>query len=61
MTKPRRCPMCGKPAADDHRPFCSSRCRDRDLANWLGDGYAIPAEPAMPHQLQDDDPDGAAN
>ncbi len=24
------------------RPFCSARCRDVDLARWLGGGYAIP-------------------
>jgi len=23
-------------------PFCSPRCRDRDLLQWLGDGYALP-------------------
>lgn len=25
-----------------YRPFCSARCRDVDLARWLGGGYAIP-------------------
>jgi endogenous inhibitor of DNA gyrase (YacG/DUF329 family) len=46
MTKSRKCPICGKPRSADHTPFCSPRCRDRDLARWLGDGYAIPGEPA---------------
>ena len=23
------------------RPFCSKRCKDIDLARWLGGGYAI--------------------
>jgi endogenous inhibitor of DNA gyrase (YacG/DUF329 family) len=35
--------MCGKPQAKEFRPFCSKRCRDVDLAKWLGEGYAIPA------------------
>ncbi len=35
--------MCGKPRAQRYRPFCSARCRDRDLNKWLNDGYAIPA------------------
>lgn len=42
----RRCPICGKPRSEAHAPFCSIRCRDRDLMQWLGDGYAIPGEPA---------------
>jgi hypothetical protein len=25
------------------RPFCSKRCADVDLGNWLKGGYAIPA------------------
>ena len=28
----------------EHLPFCSPRCRDRDLLKWLGDGYAIPGD-----------------
>ena len=41
----KRCPICGKPATEEHRPFCSTRCRDRDLLKWLDDGYAIPGDP----------------
>ncbi|MBV9840236.1 MAG: DNA gyrase inhibitor YacG [Sphingomonadaceae bacterium] len=33
------CPLCGAPAAAEHVPFCSRGCRDRDLLNWLGEGY----------------------
>lgn len=40
----RRCPFCGKPVAQHYRPFCSVRCRDQDLLNWLGGRYAIPAQ-----------------
>lgn len=46
MTVSRKCPICGKPRVAEHRPFCSSRCRDRDLVQWLDDGYAIPGEKA---------------
>ena len=38
------CPICGKPAAARHRPFCGPRCADVDLHRWLGGQYAIPAE-----------------
>lgn len=38
------CPICAKPTDEAHRPFCSKRCADVDLARWLGSGYAIPSE-----------------
>ncbi|WP_408587252.1 DNA gyrase inhibitor YacG [Novosphingobium sp.] len=44
--KTRSCPICGKPRSEAHTPFCSPRCRDRDLVRWLDDGYAIPGPPA---------------
>jgi endogenous inhibitor of DNA gyrase (YacG/DUF329 family) len=37
-----RCPICGKEAAAEFRPFCSRRCADVDLSRWLRGGYAIP-------------------
>ena len=40
------CPLCGKPPTDEHAPFCSRGCKDRDLLKWLGGGYAIPGSPA---------------
>ena len=39
-TKP--CPLCGKPAAEPFRPFCSRRCADVDLNRWLSGVYAVP-------------------
>jgi endogenous inhibitor of DNA gyrase (YacG/DUF329 family) len=39
----RRCPVCGKPVVQGHRPFCSARCKDVDLHRWLSGAYAIPA------------------
>jgi endogenous inhibitor of DNA gyrase (YacG/DUF329 family) len=45
-TRPvRRCPICGKPRVEAHAPFCSTRCRDRDLVKWLDEGYALPGRP----------------
>lgn len=38
-----RCPVCDKPTAPEHRPFCSRGCKDRDLLKWLDEGYRIPA------------------
>ena len=39
--------MCGSPSAPETNPFCSPRCRMRDLAHWLGgaEPYVIPGEP----------------
>ncbi len=44
----RRCPICRKPRVEEHKPFCSTHCRDRDLLRWLDDGYALPGPPAEP-------------
>jgi hypothetical protein len=38
----RRCPICGKPALQRFRPFCSKRCADIDLNRWLSGRYAVP-------------------
>jgi len=43
-TTPKPCPICGKPAADATRPFCSPRCRDVDLNRWLSGRYVIPSK-----------------
>jgi hypothetical protein len=57
----RPCPICGKPATRDHRPFCSARCKDVDLHRWLGGHYAIPvveedgAEDSAPPETRDDE------
>jgi hypothetical protein len=42
----RSCPICGKPAVAETRPFCSRRCAQIDLGRWLKGVYAIPARPA---------------
>jgi endogenous inhibitor of DNA gyrase (YacG/DUF329 family) len=47
------CPICGKPATDASRPFCSERCRGVDLNRWLSGSYAIPGK-------EDDDESGSS-
>jgi endogenous inhibitor of DNA gyrase (YacG/DUF329 family) len=47
----KACPICGKPVADEFRPFCSRRCADVDLNRWLSGVYAIPVK-------EDEDEDG---
>ena len=37
-----KCPICGKPAVPESRPFCSRRCADIDLQRWLSDRYVLP-------------------
>jgi endogenous inhibitor of DNA gyrase (YacG/DUF329 family) len=46
------CPICGKPALAEFKPFCSRRCADVDLNRWLSGVYAVPVK-------EDDDEDGA--
>jgi endogenous inhibitor of DNA gyrase (YacG/DUF329 family) len=45
------CPICGKPAVPETRPFCSKRCKDVDLHRWFSGSYSTPV-------LEDDDEDG---
>ena len=59
----RLCPICKKPrdhalkqrdgsaAENPHAPFCSARCKDRDLARWFNDSYAVPGPPADPEEI----------
>jgi endogenous inhibitor of DNA gyrase (YacG/DUF329 family) len=54
--KPKRCTLCGKPISEAHKPFCSQGCRDRDLLQWLGDGYRIAGPPADESDLGGDRP-----
>ncbi len=47
MTRAKPCPFCKKnPATPAFAPFCSDGCRSRDLLQWLGEGYRLPAGPA---------------
>ncbi len=51
MTRLKTCPICKKARAEEFYPFCSSRCRDRDLSQWFGDGYSVPGRPANPEEV----------
>jgi hypothetical protein len=39
------CAICGKPALEKYKPFCSARCADIDLGRWLKGSYVIPGKP----------------
>jgi len=52
------CPLCRRPTAPEHAPFCSRGCKDRDLLQWLGEGYRLPGQPVDPNGLDSGkDPD----
>lgn len=43
--KAARCPMCRRAAATaTFSPFCSKRCADADLSQWLTGGYRVPVQ-----------------
>jgi uncharacterized protein len=49
------CPICGRPVAADYRPFCSRRCADVDLGQWLTGGYRLPTEAGEPGEEPPED------
>ena len=51
MSAAKPCPICRRPRSAEHAPFCSERCRDRDLARWFGDGYTVPGRAATPEEI----------
>jgi endogenous inhibitor of DNA gyrase (YacG/DUF329 family) len=51
--KANGCPLCGATPSAAHAPFCGQGCRDRDLLNWLGEAYRVPARHS---DSEDDDP-----
>jgi endogenous inhibitor of DNA gyrase (YacG/DUF329 family) len=53
--KPQKCPVCGQPTAEKTRPFCGNACRDRDLLQWLGEGYRVPGRPVDEEMQKSDD------
>ena len=58
----RRCAMCGKSyQVNDPKlvPFCSDRCQQVDLGNWLSEAYGLPWEDSaggesLEHDRDDD-------
>jgi len=44
-----RCPICKTPTDSETNadfPFCSERCRNRDLGNWASEKYVV-SEPVF--------------
>ena len=44
VPRTKSCPICGKPATEKFRPFCTKRCADVDLNRWLSGVYAVPGK-----------------
>jgi len=45
------CPHCHRStvwAGNDHRPFCSERCRLIDLGAWIDESYRLPEKTLQP-------------
>jgi len=56
-----KCPICKQPVDSETSPefpFCSDRCRERDLGNWAMEKYKV-AVPSMdesePEELETDE------
>jgi len=52
--KKRPCPICKKPTEWDKniwKPFCSERCKTRDLGNWATGAYRVPGEHVDPDSI----------
>lgn len=54
-----QCAYCKrKPYIEGFKPFCSKRCADLDLGQWLTGGYAIPTEePGVDQHAEPSEPD----
>lgn len=55
-----KCPTCGRDVVFDtsspFRPFCSERCRTRDLGAWASESYRIPEQTPPDGMPGADDP-----
>ncbi len=51
-----KCPTCDilvdSSVSFKHLPFCSERCRLRDLGRWLNEEHALPCESADDSELE---------
>jgi endogenous inhibitor of DNA gyrase (YacG/DUF329 family) len=52
----KSCLVCGKPAVETFRPFCSARCANIDLGKWLGEKYRVETE-EQPNEIKNADED----
>jgi endogenous inhibitor of DNA gyrase (YacG/DUF329 family) len=57
----KACPICGKPADERHKPFCSKRCADVDLHRWFSGSYAIPVTDDEEEDERRSEPDEEPN
>ena len=52
-----RCPTCdmlvSTKLSHEHLPFCSERCRLRDLGRWLNEELALPCEDVQDENLDE--------
>jgi len=55
LFKNATCPSCNKPSDLKYRPFCSKRCADLDLGQWLNEGYKIESEEEGQTDLHEDE------
>lgn len=54
-TKQMRCPTCEGlffPHESAALPFCCTRCKQIDMAKWLGEDYSVPDRPLDPDELE---------
>ena len=55
------CPICKQPVDSETSPgfpFCSDRCRERDLGNWATEKYKVAApmmDESEPEELEADE------
>jgi hypothetical protein len=53
-----KCPICRQPVDSETTaefPFCSARCRERDLGNWATEKYKVAApmmDESEPEELE---------
>jgi hypothetical protein len=55
------CPECRQPApweGNPDRPFCSERCRLKDLGRWAAGEYRVPADEGLPEDDESRAADG---
>jgi len=59
---PMNCPVCKRKIekSDPEFPFCSERCRNEDLGNWIYGRYPVPVpmsdEQPIPDQRAEPEP-----
>lgn len=51
------CPICKKKFnyyASDFRPFCTERCKEIDLGNWVIGSYSVEGRHASPEEIAEE-------